>query len=104
MASHPERMGSPAETLELHSKLRAWARQVESGTSGIVGDLAEIHAAAQRIANSIESLARIPPPNAAESGKILVDLNAWINEELVDHIGSLNSTLADVISRVYEGG
>lgn len=104
MNNQSEGRRNPAETVELHGRLKGWARQVECGTADIVGDLAEIHAAAREISNSIESLAAIPPPTAAESGKILVNLNAWINDELVDHIGSLNTTLADVISRVYESG
>src|SRR5690606_13226777 len=92
----------PSESVELYGRLKAWSHQVDCGTMDVVGDLAEIHAAAREIINSIELLTAVPPPTAAESGKILVNLNAWINEELVDHIGSLKTTLADVISRLYE--
>lgn len=69
----------------------------------MVGDLAEIDAAAREIIASIESLAAVPPPTVVESGKALVNLNGWINEELVDHLGSLNSSLGDVINRLYDG-
>jgi hypothetical protein len=102
MKSPPGRESSPAETVELHKRLKAWSREVGSGAMGLVGDLAEIHAAARQIITSIESLASLPPPTRAESGKVLVELNAWINEELVDHLGSLNASLDDVINRIYD--
>lgn len=102
MKDQPERRVNAAETIELHRRLRVWARQAECGTVDLVGDLTEIHAAAREIADSIEFLARVPPPTAAESGKALVNLSAWINDELMDHIGSLNARLANVISRLYE--
>lgn len=101
MSKPSERQTDPAETVDLQRRLKAWAEQVGHGAPALVGDLAEIHAAARAIISSVEGLAAEPPPNAVDSRKALVHLDAWINDELVDHIGTLNTAMAGVINDLY---
>jgi hypothetical protein len=86
----------------IHRKLKAWAEVTGHGSADIIGDLAEIHDAAHVIIGCIEDLASSPPIDRERSGERLTTLEYCLNEELSDHIASLNLSLGGVLDSLYE--
>jgi hypothetical protein len=88
-----------SELLLLRAELKGWA--TASGISSahaVVGELAEICRAAEAIAAAIRAL---PASDHAGSSKQLVEIPAWLYEELLDHAESSRELLRAVCDDIY---
>ncbi len=88
-----------SELLLLRAELKGWA--TASGASSahaVVGELAEICRAAEATAAAIRAL---PAGDRAGTGKRLVEIQAWLYEELLDHAEKSRELLRAVCDEIY---
>jgi hypothetical protein len=93
------RSTAASELLLLRAELKGWA--TASGISSahsVVGELAEICRAAEATAAAIRAL---PASDRAGTSKQLVEIQAWLYEELLDHAERSRELLRAVCDDSY---
>lgn len=88
---------------DIWKRLDEWANRsgvLEAGN--LVPDLGDLYAAAVQIVNAVEKLTSDSKLNHREQGHLLLQIQAWLYEELLDHAHSMKSPLQSVIEQVYD--
>ena len=89
-----------AELLQLRAQLKTWANSSGfSSALAVVNDLAEICRAAEAVSAAIKALSQ---SDRSGSGKQIVEIQAWLYEELLNHAEALRDPLQEVCNDAYK--
>lgn len=89
-----------ADYIKRRTELRAWAQKGQSSTrSVIVNDLADIASAAAKIVALVDKLAG---PDESSADRTLVEIQAWLYDELLEHASQLRPKLQAAIDDAYQ--
>lgn len=96
---------SAAEAVALARQLDKWADRTGSVRAReLTVDLTDLYTAATMYAQCVERLANNPELSREDQGKILVQAQTWLYDELADHLESLKTPLQAVIDEICDEG
>ena len=95
------RMSGP-EVLALARRLKTWADETRSKDAvALVADLPDVYAAARVVVECVDRLLADPPLPGEEQAQLLVDLQAWLYDEMLEHIQRLRRPLEAVLTDLH---
>jgi hypothetical protein len=94
--------GDADTTIELMRKLERLAGQLGSPSARRVAtDLAEAYRAAMVSTRAVDQLVASDAVSPDEAGKLLIEIQTWLYDELTDHLQRLQAPLSAAVDEVY---
>lgn len=92
---------TPVDRRQTAERLMTWASSAQSGSArSVVSELSDIHAAAQKAVELIESLASGKP--VEKQAEVVAQLEVWLFDELGDRLATLKPKLETVSKELSE--
>jgi hypothetical protein len=97
-------MGSDHESvLAVWEKLDQWAdRSGVPETKRLVLDLGDLYSASSKIVRAVDELVLTAGLDPKEQGRLLLRIQTWLYEELLDHATSMRQPLQMTIREIFK--